>query len=37
MGETRGVCRVLVEKTEGKIPLGKPRHRWEVNIKMDIR
>ena len=29
--------RVLVEKYEGKSPLGRPRHRWEDNIKMDLR
>ena len=29
MGETRGACRVLVGKPEGKKPLGRPRHRWE--------
>jgi hypothetical protein len=37
MGEGRGVYRVLVGRTEGKRPLGKPRRRWEDNIKMDIR
>jgi hypothetical protein len=37
IGERRGECRALVEKTEGKIPLGKPRRRWEDNIKMDIQ
>ena len=37
MGEDRGVCRVLVGKPEGKSPLGKPRHRWEDNIKMDLQ
>ena len=31
MGERRGVCRVLVGKSEGKRPLGKLRSRWEVN------
>ena len=36
MGEGRGVHRVLVGKTEGKRPLGRPRHRWEDNIKMDV-
>jgi hypothetical protein len=36
MVERRGVCRVLVWKPEGKRPLGKPRHRWEDNIKMDL-
>jgi hypothetical protein len=37
MGERRGACRVLVGKPEGRIPLGRPRRRWEVNIKMDVR
>ena len=37
MGERRGVYRVLMGKPEGKIPLGRPRHRWEDNIKMDIQ
>ena len=35
MGQGRGVHRVLVEKPEGKRPLGRPRLRWEDNIKMD--
>jgi hypothetical protein len=37
MGEGRGVYRVLVGRPEGKRPLGKPRRRWEDNIKMDLR
>ena len=37
MGEERGVHRVLVGKPEGKRPLGRPRHRWEDNIKMDLQ
>jgi hypothetical protein len=37
MGEDRGVYRVLVGKPEGKRPLGRPRHRWEDNIKMDLQ
>ena len=37
MGEGRGVCRVLVRKHEGKRPFGRPRHRWEDNIKMDLQ
>ena len=37
MGEKRGVYRVLVGKTEGKRPLGRPRRRWEGNIKMDLQ
>jgi len=36
MGDGRGVCRVLVGKPEGKRPLGRPRRRWEDNIKMDL-
>ena len=36
MEERRGVCRVLVRKPEGKKPLGRPRRRWEDNIKMDL-
>jgi len=35
MGEKRGVYRVLVGKPDGKRPLGRPRRRWENNIKMD--
>jgi hypothetical protein len=33
----RGVYRVLVGKSERKRPLGRPRHRWEDNIKMDLQ
>ena len=36
MGQGRGVYRVLVGKPEGKRPLGRPRRRWEDNIKMDL-
>jgi hypothetical protein len=36
MGDRRGVYRVLVGKLEGKRPLGRPRRRWEDNIKMDL-
>jgi hypothetical protein len=36
MGKERGVHRVLVGKPEGKRPLGRPRRRWEDNIKMDF-
>jgi len=36
-GEKRGVYRGLVGKPEGKRPLGRPRSRWEDNIKMDLR
>jgi hypothetical protein len=35
MGERRGVSGVLVEKPEGKRPLGRPRLRWEDNIRLD--
>ena len=37
MGEGRGVYRVLVRKPEGKRPVGRPRCRWEDNIKMDLQ
>jgi hypothetical protein len=37
MGEDRGVYRVLVGKPEGKRPLGRPRRRWEDNIKIDLQ
>jgi hypothetical protein len=37
MGEGRGVYRVLVGRPEGKRPMGRPRCRWEDNIKMDLR
>jgi len=37
MRERRGVYRVLVGKPEGKRPLGRPRHRWEDNINMDLQ
>jgi hypothetical protein len=37
MGERRGAYRALVGKPEGRRPLGRPRRRWENNIKMDIR
>jgi hypothetical protein len=37
MGERRGVYRVLMGKPKGKRPLGRPRHKWEDNIKMDLQ
>jgi hypothetical protein len=37
MGDGRGVYRVLVGKPEGKRPMGRPRHRWEDNIKIDLQ
>jgi hypothetical protein len=36
MGEKRNMYRLLVGKPEGKRPLGRPRHRWTDNIKMDL-
>ena len=36
MGQGRGLHRVLVGTPEGKRPLGRPRHRWGDNIKMDL-
>jgi hypothetical protein len=35
-GEKRNVYRLLVEKSEGKRPLGRPRRRWVYNIKIDL-
>ena len=37
MGEGRGVHRILVGKPVGKRPMGRPRRRWEDNIKMDLQ
>jgi hypothetical protein len=37
MGEDRKVHKILVGKPEGKRPLGRPRHRWEYGIRMDLR
>ena len=37
MGDGRGLHRVLIGKPEGKRPLGRPRRRWEDNIKMDLQ
>jgi len=37
MGKRRGVYSVLVGKPEEKRPLGRPRRRWEANIKMDLQ
>jgi hypothetical protein len=36
MGEVRGACNILVGRPEGRRPLGRPRHRWEDNIKKDL-
>jgi hypothetical protein len=37
MGEVRGAYNILVGRPEGRRPLGRPRHRWEDNIKIDQR
>jgi hypothetical protein len=37
MGEKRNEYKMLVGKLKGKRPLGRPRHRWEDNIRMDLR
>jgi hypothetical protein len=37
MGEKRGVYKILMGKPDGKRPLGRPRHIWEDNIKMDLQ
>jgi hypothetical protein len=37
MGEERKVYKVLVGNPEGKRPLGRPRHRWEDGIRIDLR
>ena len=37
MGERRGMYRVVVEKPEGKTLLGRPMHRWEDNIKVNLQ
>jgi hypothetical protein len=37
MGEVRGIYNILVGRLEGRRPLGRPRRRWEDNIKMDLK
>jgi hypothetical protein len=37
MGDRRGAYRVLVGRPDGKRPVGRPRHRWVDNIKMDLQ
>jgi hypothetical protein len=37
VGETKNAYRISIEKPEGKRPLERPRHRWEDNIRMDLR
>jgi hypothetical protein len=37
IGEKMNACKILVVKPEGKSPLGRPRRRWEDNIRMDLR
>jgi hypothetical protein len=36
MGQRRNAYKIWIGKSEGKRPLGRPRHRWEDNIRMDI-
>jgi hypothetical protein len=36
MGEKRGAYKILVGRSEGRLTLGRPRRRWEDNIKMDL-
>jgi hypothetical protein len=36
-GGLRNVYKILIGKPEGKRPLGRPRHRWEDNIRLDLR
>jgi hypothetical protein len=37
MGEVRGAYNILIGRPEGRRPLGRPRRRWEDNIKMNLR
>jgi hypothetical protein len=37
MGEVRAACNILVGRPERRRPLGRPRRRWEDNIKMDLK
>jgi hypothetical protein len=37
MGERRKMYKILVGRPEGKRPLGRPRYRWENNIRLDVR
>jgi hypothetical protein len=37
MGDVRGAYSILVGRAEGRRPLGRPRRRWEDNMKMDLR
>jgi hypothetical protein len=37
MGKNRTACRILLGKPEGKRPLGRPRHKWVDNIKMNLK
>jgi hypothetical protein len=36
-GERRSIYRVLMGRPEGKRPIGRPRHKWENNTKMDLQ
>jgi hypothetical protein len=37
MGERRGAYRLLVKNSKGRRPPGRPKHKWENNIKMDLQ
>jgi hypothetical protein len=37
VGERRGAYRILIGRAEGRRPLGRPRRRWEDNIKLDLK
>jgi hypothetical protein len=37
MGQTKHTYKIFAGKTEGKRPLGRPRRRWEGNVRMDLR
>jgi hypothetical protein len=37
LGEIRNAYKILVRKPEGNRPFGRPRHKWEGNIRMDLR
>jgi hypothetical protein len=37
IGKSRDIYRILAGKSEGKGPLGRPKHRWEDNMKTDLK